>query len=115
MCFLPCRYLSAARTRGKWRSTANKLGFSLTDGVLSSDEEEDILAASFTSQRTVCSDAFDFLFDKNNLDPAKIMESGEIERYTEEKLAAEKEWEEEKKVEGEISTGVQQSACCVVS
>ncbi len=32
----------------------------------------DHLAASFSSQKTVCSDAFDFLFDGDNLNPEKI-------------------------------------------
>ena len=36
------------------------------------DEDEDYLAASMTSQRTVCSDAFDFLFDSQNLNPDTI-------------------------------------------
>ncbi len=33
------------------------------------EEEEDYLAAS---QKTICSDAFDFLFDSRNLNPEKI-------------------------------------------
>ena len=41
---------------------------------LSEDDEEDYLQSS---QKTVCSDAFDFLFDSNNLDPKKVMEKVE--------------------------------------
>ena len=40
--------------------------------VDSEDEEYDFLAASMTSQKTVCSDAFDFLFDSQNLNPDTI-------------------------------------------
>ena len=40
--------------------------------VDSEDEEYDYLAASMTSQKTVCSDAFDFLFDSENLNPDTI-------------------------------------------
>ena len=48
---------------------------SVVPGSLSSyeeDEEEDFLAASWASQKTVCSDAFDFLFDSKNLNPETI-------------------------------------------
>ena len=59
------------------------------------DEDVDFLAASMTSQRTVVSDAFDFLFDGQNLNPDNIMEFEE----------------EEKKLKKSETT----SACCVLS
>ena len=55
----------------------------------------DFLAASMTSQRTVVSDAFDFLFDGQNLNPDNIME-----------------FEEEGK---KLKKSDTISACCVVS
>ena len=36
------------------------------------NEEEDFLAASWASQKTVCSDAFDFLFDSANMNPDNV-------------------------------------------
>ena len=59
------------------------------------DEDVDFLAASMTSQRTVVSDAFDFLFDGQNLNPDNIME-----------------FEEEGK---KLTKSDTISACCVVS
>ena len=40
--------------------------------VDSDDDDNDYLAASMASQRSVCSDAFDFLFDSQNLNPDTI-------------------------------------------
>lgn len=39
------------------------------------DDEDDFLSASWVSQKSACSDAFDFLFDSRNLDPEKLLES----------------------------------------
>ena len=44
--------------------------------VDSEEDDDDYLAASMTSQRTVCSDAFDFLFDSQNLNPDTIQVIG---------------------------------------
>merc|ERR1719471_273352 len=38
-----------------------------------SDDDVDFLASSMVSQKTVCSDAFDFLFDENNLNPEQAL------------------------------------------
>ena len=38
------------------------------------EEEEDFLAASWASSKTVCSDAFDFLFDEKNMNPENVLE-----------------------------------------
>ncbi|TRY80374.1 hypothetical protein TCAL_09882 [Tigriopus californicus] len=108
------RYLSAERARGRWQAAATTinpgLSGSLTNGVLSS-EEEDFLMSSMTSTRTVCSDAFDFLFDSDNLNPDKVLNHAEIERFTEEKFLeyqAQNEGRDEKAM-------VKHSACCVIS
>ena len=85
--------------------------------------------ASFTSQKTVCSDAFDFLFDERNLNPKKFIESGELETYTEEKLEEKIKAEKERQMQQQldimeqeensemkvVATNVQHSSCCVVS
>ena len=48
-------------------------GRHLSDYMVDSDDDDnDYLAASMASQRSVCSDAFDFLFDSQNLNPDKI-------------------------------------------
>ena len=86
------RYLSAERARNRWISAASKI----SPGIeLLEDEDVDFLAASMTSQRTVVSDAFDFLFDGQNLNPDNIMEFEE----------------EEKKLKKSETI----SACCVLS
>ena len=38
------------------------------------EEDDDFLAASWASQKTVCSDAFDFLFDEKNMNPENVIE-----------------------------------------
>ena len=38
------------------------------------DEEEDFLEASWASSKTVCSDAFDFLFDEKNMNPETVLD-----------------------------------------
>ena len=38
------------------------------------EEDEDFLAASWASSKTVCSDAFDFLFDEKNMNPENVLE-----------------------------------------
>ena len=38
-----------------------------------SDDDADFLASSMVSTKTVCSDAFDFLFDENNLNPEQAL------------------------------------------
>ena len=46
-----------------------------------SDDDVDFLASSMVSQKTVCSDAFDFLFDENNLNPEEALHK-EFNRQT---------------------------------
>ena len=108
------RYLSAERAKGRWQSAAGRvnpnLNSSMTNGILSS-EEEDFLASSMASQRTVCSDAFDFLFDSQNLNPEKVLDHAEIEKITEEKF---KEYQEQNR-NNKNSDVVKHSACCVIS
>lgn len=103
------RYLSAERARGNWKSAATRvrpgLSASMTNGILDSDEEDD-LAASMASQRTVCSDAFDFLFDSQNLNPERVLDQAEIEKYTEEKMRSD---------EPDNKNIVHQSSCCTIS
>jgi len=71
------RYLSAERARDRWISAAQKI----SPGIENlEDEEVDYLAASMTSKKTVCSDAFDFLFDSQNLNPDKIQEEIKAEQ-----------------------------------
>ena len=36
------------------------------------EDEDDFLASSMASQKSVASDAFDFLFDETNLNPEKV-------------------------------------------
>ena len=60
------RYLSA---KNNWR---NKNGVSPDFNSSLSEDDYDFLAASMTSTKTVQSDAFDFLFDENNLNPEKV-------------------------------------------
>ena len=69
--------------------------------------QEDFLSASHAS---TASDAFDFLFDSQNLNPEKVLEKANIETFTEEKL---KEYERNNL--GNDKNVVQNSACCVVS
>ena len=116
------RYLSAERARGRWQSAAGRvnphLHHSLTNGVLSS-EEEDFLASSMASTKTVCSDAFDFLFDSQNLNPQKIVNHEEILRYTEEKFHSDdpsggENGKQIAKADGANNT-VKHSQCCVIS
>ena len=38
------------------------------------EEDEDFLAASWASSKTVCSDAFDFLFDEKNMNPENVLQ-----------------------------------------
>ena len=61
-----------------------------------SHDNVDCLAASMTSQRTIVSDAFDFLFDPLNLNPDKINQ--EIEEEARELKKSEKK-----------------STCCLIS
>ena len=85
--------MSAERARNRWISAASKIspGIELLD-----DEDVDFLAASMTSQRTIVSDAFDFLFDSQNLNPDKIKEEIELDQ-------------------SEYKKSVKNSTCCVIS
>jgi hypothetical protein len=63
--------LSATNARNRWISAAQII----SPGIEQlEDDDVDFLAASFASQKTVCSDAFDFLFDSQNLNPERILE-----------------------------------------
>ena len=90
------RYLSAERARDRWISAAQKI----SPGIENlEDEEVDFLAASMTSRKTVCSDAFDFLFDSQNLNPDKIQEEIRAEQA-----------ENERKMKKSTK-----SFCCIIS
>ena len=69
--------------------------------------QEDFLSASHAS---TASDAFDFLFDSQNLNPQKVLEKANFETYTEEKLQ-----EYERNNLGGGKNVVQNSACCIIS
>lgn len=64
------RYLSALNAKNRWLTAAQKISPGIADHL--DDGDADFLAASMTSQKTVCSDAFDFLFDSQNLNPQKL-------------------------------------------
>ena len=58
-----------------WKRQRNQVSpdFNSSQTSFSEDEEVDFLASSMVSQKTVCSDAFDFLFDENNLNPEQAL------------------------------------------
>ena len=92
------RYLSAERARNNWLSAAKKI----TPGIEHLDDDEvDFLAASISSQKTICSNAFDFLFDSTNLNPDKQLQE-QIDM-------------DEKSLENQNVEKVKSSACCVIS
>ena len=71
MQFFQYRYLSAERARNNWLTAATKI----SPGINHLDDDEvDHLAASISSQKTICSDAFDFIFDSSNLNPENLKE-----------------------------------------
>ena len=65
------RYLSAERARNNWLTAATKISPGIT---YLDDDDIDHLAASISSQKTICSDAFDFIFDSSNLNPENLKE-----------------------------------------
>jgi len=87
------RYLSAKN----WKKQRQQVSPDLNSSF--SDDDIDFLASSMTSQKTVCSDAFDFLFDEKNLNPETVLEH-EFNRPSSH-LPQQKEKEKE--------------ACCVIS
>lgn len=86
------RYLSAKN----WKKQRQQVSPDLNSSF--SEDDIDFLASSMTSQKTVCSDAFDFLFDEKNLNPEQVMEQ-EFNRPSSHLSQKEKEKE----------------ACCVIS
>jgi len=53
-----------------WKRQRNQVSPDFNSSQTSfSEEDEDFLASSMVSTKTVCSDAFDFLFDEKNLNP----------------------------------------------
>ena len=68
------RYLSAERARTRWKSAGRAANPRLGEF---DEDEEDFLSASHAS---TASDAFDFLFDSQNLNPEKVIhfKSGNI-------------------------------------
>ena len=60
------RYLSAERARTRWKSAGHAANPKLGEV---DEDEEDFLSASHAS---TASDAFDFLFDSQNLNPEKV-------------------------------------------
>ena len=92
------RYLSA---KNNWR---NKNGVSPDFNSSLSEDDYDFLAASMTSTKTVQSDAFDFLFDENNLNPEKVHDHlNEFNR------------QDSRKEHTAAMTTQKNSECCVVS
>ena len=72
------------------------------------EEEDDFLAASWASSKTVCSDAFDFLFDEKNMNPENVLEKHPdvIE------IKPDKDFGKDASLPNGKS---QQSKCCVIS
>ena len=67
MYYVDCfRYLSAERARTRWKSAGRAANPKLGEF---DEDEEDFLSASHAS---TASDAFDFLFDSQNLNPEKV-------------------------------------------
>ena len=62
------RHLSAKNWKKQRNQVSPDFNSSLTTSSFS-DDDNDFLASSMISTKTVCSDAFDFLFDENNLNP----------------------------------------------
>merc|ERR1719411_1497852 len=62
------RHLSAKNWKKQRNQISPDFNSSMTISSLS-DDDNDFLASSMVSQKTVCSDVFDFLFDENNLNP----------------------------------------------
>jgi len=92
------RYLSA---KNNWRS---KNGISPDFNSSLSDDDYDFLAASMASTKTVQSDAFDYLFDENNLNPEKVHDHlTEFNR------------QDSRKDSGHVVNTQKNSECCVVS
>ena len=73
-----------------------------------SDDDVDFLASSMVSQKTVCSDAFDFLFDENNLNPEESLHK-EFNRQTSTVTVGQEPGSELKLVTQK------ESSCCVIS
>ena len=73
-----------------------------------SDDDVDFLASSMVSQKTVCSDAFDFLFDENNLNPEESLHK-EFNRQTSTVTVGPSPGSELKPVTQK------ESSCCVIS
>merc|ERR1712241_53808 len=66
------RHLSAQNWRKQRSQVSPDFNSSMSNSSLS-DDDNDFLASSMVSQKTVCSDAFDFLFDENNLNPEQAL------------------------------------------
>ena len=66
------RHLSAQNWRKQRNQVSPDFNSSMTTSSFS-DDDNDFLASSMVSQKTVCSDAFDFLFDENNLNPEQAL------------------------------------------
>lgn len=76
----------------------------ILSGLIDNDEDDFLNS----SQKTVCSDAFDFLFDSQNLNPEKVLNHNEIEHYTEEKMKEINQQALDKNL-------VKDSQCCIIS
>ena len=63
------RHLSAKNWKKQRSQVSPDFNSSLNTTSSFSDDDNDFLASSMVSTKTVCSDAFDFLFDENNLNP----------------------------------------------
>ena len=92
------RYLSAERARNNWLTAATRISPGITH---LEDDDIDHLAASMSSQKTICSDAFDFIFDSSNLNPENLKE---VEKEDEDNIK-----------NNDNNNKVQSSGCCVIS
>jgi len=99
------RHLSAKNWKKQRNQVSPDFNSSMTTSSFS-DDDNDFLASSMVSTKTVCSDAFDFLFDENNLNPEHSLH---------------KEFNRQHSTITEVShiaplgQKAQGSACCVIS
>lgn len=94
-----------------WKKQRNQVSpdFNSSQTSFSEDDDADFLASSMVSTKTVCSDAFDFLFDENNLNPEQALHK-EFNRQPSTITEVPMDKEENKKL---ITQN--ESSCCVIS
>ena len=94
-----------------WKKQRNQVSpdFNSSQTSFSEDDDADFLASSMVSTKTVCSDAFDFLFDENNLNPEQALHK-EFNRQPSTITEVPLDKEDNKKL---ITQN--ESSCCVIS